>query len=233
MTTIGVPPALPRPKKPRGCLFYGCMTALVLLVVGGVGGFFAIRYALDMVVEVVEPYTEATPMQLPESKMPAAEYQLLERRVDDFRGALAADQQPAPLVLTSDDLNALIANHPAWSMLRGKVHVSLQGDQVEGEIAFPLDDFIEHLPRMARLKGRYLNGTATLRIALVDEILVVALRSLTVKGQSLPPEVLANLRSHNLVDMTRTGSPMGELESEFETIEVADGKLTLEARPKR
>mgnify|MGYP000428947686 CR=1 FL=1 len=73
MATFGVPPALPPQKKPRGCFFYGCITALVLGIVLGVGAFFAIRYALDKLVEVVEPYTESAPMALPQSTMPPAE----------------------------------------------------------------------------------------------------------------------------------------------------------------
>jgi len=231
MTTLGHPPELPQPRKPRGCFFYGCITAVVLGVVFGVGGFFAVRYALDKVAEVAEQYTDTAPMPLPESPMPAGEYRLLERRVSEFRAAVDENQEPTPLVLTSDDLNALIANHPSLTLLRGRVHVSLQGDRIDGEIALPLDEFVEHLPGLSQLKGRYLNGKATLKIVLVDEILFVSLRSLEVKGESLPPEVMANLRSQNLVGRNQAGPEIERLKGKIRSIDVEDGKLMIVARP--
>jgi len=152
---------------------------------------------------------------------------VLEQRVGEFGTAAEAGEKPAPLVLTSDDLNALIANHPSWRLIRGKVYVSMQDDQVTGDIALPLDDFVEHIPRMSRLEGRYLNGTATLRVVLVDEILVVSLRSLKIKGEELPSELMDELRKRNLVDKSQANAITDKLES----IEVKDGKLTIKARP--
>lgn len=231
MSTLATPPHLPQPqKKPRGCFFYGCLTAIVLGVVVGVGGFFVIRYALDQLAAMTEQYTDTAPMSLPESTLPAAEYQQLRERVTGFGKALDAGERPAPLVLAGDDLNALIANDPSWQWLRGKLHVSLAGDQVIGEVALPLDDFVASLPRMDRLKGRYLNGKATFKVVLVDELLVVSLRSLEVKGQSLPPEVMEGLRTQNLFDPQRTGSARSGLEAtiaRLESIRIADGKLTI------
>ncbi|HEX5054145.1 MAG TPA: hypothetical protein VFZ65_20370 [Planctomycetota bacterium] len=232
MSDFQEPPDLPQPKKSRGCLFYGCLTAAVLAVVGGIGGYFLVRYALDKLVEVALEYTETTPMPLPESTMSDAEYTLLQQRIDEFSKAQDANT-PATLVLDSDDLNALIARDPMWQQLRGKMHVTLQGDQVHADVALPLDEFIENVPGLSRLKGRFLNGSATLKVLLVDDILVVSLRSVQVKGESLPPEVMNSLRSRNLADRNTTGRQLDDWKKKIESIDVADGKLTIKGRPKK
>ena len=46
-------------------MFYGCITAVVLALVLGIGGFFAVRHWMGKLVEVVLEKTETTPMPLP------------------------------------------------------------------------------------------------------------------------------------------------------------------------
>jgi hypothetical protein len=227
------PPPLPQAKKPRGCLFYGAIVALVLFVLIGVGGFFAIRYGIDKIVEVVLAYTETEPMPLPPSTMSPEDYGKLERRVADFPAAMREATQPVKLVLSSDDLNALIANHPDWSYVEGKLHVTLDGSDVRGDVSLPLDDFVDNLPGFSRLKGRYLNGTATLKVVLVESILVVKLVALEAKGQSPSPEVMAELQRHNLVQDATHDRKIRELIDQLESIVVADGVLTITSKAKK
>lgn len=221
---------LPPQRPPRGCMFYGCITAVVLALVLGVGGFFAVRHWMGKLVEVVLEKTETAPMELPKSDMPPAEFAQLEGRVREFMAAANARRQTEPLVLDSDDLNALIDRDPDWAPMRDRVHLTLVGDRIEAEISLPLGEFLEGIPGTSELKGRYLNGTATLSVSLVDSVLDVMVHDAQVKGEDLPPEVMAGLSSRNLVEDFQGDADIQKLKNWIESIEVAGGKLTIGAR---
>ncbi len=221
----------PPRKQPRGCFFYGCLTAIVVLVVGGIGLYFGIRYALERFVETVVPYTEATPMELPKSTLPEADYTQLQQRIRTFRAALDTKVGTAPLVLTSDELNALIAKDPSWSQLKDAVHVSMRGDEITADLAIPLGDYAANVPGGDRLKGRYLNGTATVKITLVDQKFALDVRSVDIHGKSLPPAVMAGLRAQNLADLQEGSPDLVKVKSMLQSLHVVDGKLTIEAKP--
>ncbi len=97
----------------------------------------------------------------------------------------------------------------------------------------PLGELVGDLPGLSRLKGRYLNGTVVLGVVLVDEVLVVSLRSLEVKGRMLPPEVVSELRSQNLFDRASEHSELQRLKRHIDSIRIEDGKLTIRPRAKR
>jgi len=99
--------------------------------------------------------------------------------------------------LTGQEINALIADSPAWKQLKGKLYVTVAGDQIKGEVSIPMDD-LGKMPGLSRLKGRFLNGSASLKISLQDGTLFVTMQSLQVKGQSPPENIMAQLRAQNL-----------------------------------
>ncbi len=227
MTDLTEPVPPPRTKKPRGCLFYGCITAVALFLLVGVGGYFAVRYGLQKLVASVEPYTDATPMQLPESTMGDSDYGELEQRVAAFAAATPAAAGTPPLVLTSDDINTLIDRHPAWQALRGRLHVSLQGDVIEAKVALPLD-MLDNLPWLSELKGRYVNATVAMHASFDDETLVTSLRSVQVKGEDLPPDLLQALKGQRIERFTEPQAQ--DLRRRIESFRVEGGLLTIRAK---
>ena len=86
-------------KPKRGCVFYGCLTLLILSVVGGLTAYFGIRYALKT---FVSRYTEEKPSSLP-------------KRLEKSPGP----PQPRQLFLSNADL----AYH--WHLLDREVYLSL------------------------------------------------------------------------------------------------------------
>ncbi len=230
---IAPPPAgtAAQPTKRRGCLFYGCITVLVLLVLFGIGLFFAVRYGLNKLSAFVEEYTETKPMLLETVQVSANEYQQLDQRVTAFADAVNARKATPPLVLTGNDINALIAKNPAWKGLKDKVYVTIEGDQIKGKVSIPMDDLAQ-APGLSRLKGRYLNGSAGLKVSLANAVLVVTLQSLEAKGQSPPPPVMAQLRSVNFAQNASQDAKTQELIGRLESIEVKDGKITIKVTAK-
>jgi len=230
---IAPPPATPaaEPAKRRGCFFYGCVTVLVLTVLVGIAGFFLVRYGLNKFTAFVEQYTETTPMTLESVEMSKADYQQLDKRVTAFADAVNARKATPPLVLTENEINALIANNPAWRSLKGKVYVTIEGDQIKGKVSIPMDDLAQ-APGLSRLKGRYLNGSAALKVSLTNGVLAVTILSLEAKGQSPPPPVMAQLQTINFAQNSAQDPKTQEMIGRFESIEVKDGKLTIKLSAK-
>lgn len=231
MSHVQVPPAVPE-KKPKGCLFYGCLTAVILAIVGGVGGYFLVKYAFDKIVEVVTANTDPTPMELPKSTLPDADYSPLEQRVDAFGQALDAGQATPPLSLTAEEINALIARHPGWDLLRDHVHVQIDGDQLRSDLSIPIGDLLGHVPGLGNLKGRYLNGKASLKVACVGDVLVVALQSLTVRGEPVDEEIMRELRKQNLVEMNGQTGRVARIRNNLANVAVKGRTASWSSKPR-
>src|SRR5579875_2829524 len=184
-------PPYDEPPRQRGCFFYGCIIAailaLLLLIAVGVGFFFVYR----LFERVVEQYTATAPRELPRVEMSVGQCRTLRERVDAFRAAIKEGRPTEPLVLWSDDLNALIEENPD---LKGRVYVTIDQDKLKGQVSIPMDRF----PSFGLTRGRYLNGEGEFKISLEDGVLIVTLESLLVNGNTLPDELMNGLRNQNL-----------------------------------
>ncbi len=171
-------------QQPRqhGCFFYGCIIASILmallLILTGLGVYFGYRFATQM----VEEYTATAPRDLPKVEMPAEQRESLKKHVEGFRKAVEEGKAVEPLVLTSEDLNALIEEEPN---LKGKVHLKIEGNELKGQVSIPLEKFGQ-VPGLGILKGRYLNGEAELKASFRDGLLIVTLDGIEVNGKRAP-----------------------------------------------
>jgi hypothetical protein len=212
------------PPRQRGCFFYGCIIASVLAVLMailvGVMAFVVYR----MFGQAVEKYTSTVPEKLPIVEMPAEKRQALKDRVETFRKAVEDETAIEPLVLTSDDLNALIDENEE---LKGTVYIKIEGDQLKGRVSFPLEKF-----GLSMLKGRYLNGEADLKASLQGGVLIVTLDGFEVNGEKPSAEVLNSLRGQNLAQDAYKNPKHAEMLRKIESLEIKDGKITLKVRAK-
>ena len=208
--------------RQRGCFFYGCVIASVLTVLMiialAVLAFFATRWFSRF----VEDWTSPAPMELPRVQLDDQERKDVRERVDAFRKAIDAGTASDPLVLTSDDLNALIEENPK---LRGRLVTRVEGDKLKGQISFPLEGL-----GIAMFKGRYLNGEAELKASLRDGILVVTLQTLEVNGKQPPERFLSELRNQNLAKDAYDNPKNAEMLRRIESLEIKDGKIILKPR---
>ena len=172
----------PPPKKKHGCFFWGCLISLILVLVIVLAiaaiAFFAYRYAEGQVKE----YTDTVPIKLPVVTKPEEEMKSLNERVDGFLKAADAGEETETLVLTADDLNALIQEKPN---MKGRAFITIDGDKVKSEISYPGET---PLPINLAMTGpRYFNGTATLRASLKGGKLVVTPDEILGRGDSPCP----------------------------------------------
>ena len=219
---FGFPMSEEQVKKGRGCFFYGCLTVVVLVLVAALGLFFGARYFIN---RTIEKYTDTGPMTLPKVEVSAPEAAVIQDRVKAFEAALQTGSPTEALVLTEKDLNTLISASPDFAALNGKVYVSIAGEQIKGQISIPLDQF-----PIGRTAGRYLNGSAGIRLAMNNGVLTATLESLEVKGQPVSEQFMAGIRQQNLAKDAYNDVRKADMLRKLESIEVRDGHLEIKAR---
>jgi hypothetical protein len=213
-----------RPRQ-RGCFFYGCVIAsvmIVLLILAlAVGAYLAFR-AIN---RTLEEYTSTTPRELPKLEISEEERQNAVERFKEFRDAVKEGTATEPLILTGDDLNALVEDVPE---LKGRVYFTIEEGKIKGQVSIPLSTFVD----IGMTRGRYLNGEAEFKASLSDGVLVVTLDSIEVNGKRLPEETMSNVRQKNLAEDFYRNPDNAEMIRRFESIEIKDGKIIIKPRPK-
>ena len=208
------------PPKRRGCLFYGCLTCVVLALISGLMVFLTVRAIKNK----VYAYTDTQPMQLPKVEMSDAESESLKQRVASFGEAMEQGKAAEPLILTERDINALLARAANTKELADKVYVSVNGNQIKGQVSLPLS-FLGWLG-----KGRYLNGEATFNVSLENGVLIVTAQEIKVKGKPLPESVMKQLRQENLAKEAYKNPENAEAIRKLESIQVEDSRAIIKAR---
>jgi hypothetical protein len=207
-------PASKQPAKKHGCFFYGCITVLILAVMLGLLMYLGYRW----VSSELEKWTSPTPEVFAKSQMSEEDRAALHKRWEEFAAALESQKPVEPLVLNSDQINAFIEDNADF---KGKVHVEIKGDKIDGLVSIPIPN-----------TGRYLNGEATLKVSLKDGVLIVTGDSISVKGKPLPDSFMQGFRTQNLAKDVYNNPKNAEVLRKIESIEVKDGTITVKARPK-
>lgn len=196
-----------------GCLIVGGLFVASILCAGFGGYWFLSRQ--------VEKYTSETPVKLPTVEYSEEDLAALEARVESFKEKLDAGETPdEDLILTADDINALITKNED---LKGRVFVKIENNQVEGDVSFPLD-------KLPMGKGRYFNGSATFDVSMDDGFLVVTAQEATVNGEAVPDEFMEGLRQENLAKEVYKDPENEKFMRQFEDIRVEDNKFILRVK---
>lgn len=201
----------------RGCFFYGCLAAVLLfllvIVGGGVGGYFLLK-------SQVAKYTAEEPASIPVVEATEEEVEEIKARVESAQQASEQGLATEDLVLTADEINALISSSED---LKGKAFIKIRDGQVTGDVSIPTDE----IPTGA---GRYLNASVTLNVSYENGVLIVTLEDASVKGEPLPEEFVQALRSENLAKDLYSDPDSAEALKRLESVEVLDSKIILKFR---
>ena len=206
------------PRKPRGCFFYGCISGLVLLVIL-LGGLFAGYLYFK---RMLNNFTDTMPTQLPVVTLSDADAKALHDRIDAFDKALKEHRDTPPLVLSGDDINGWIATTPGVSNFTGKVYVTIEGDQIKGQMSLPLAQV-----GLSIFKGRYLNGSGTFKLFLRNGDLHVAAQDITVKGKPLPSTYMEQIRQVDFAKQANNDPNNRAIFERYEEIKIESGKLII------
>ncbi|MBN8550493.1 MAG: hypothetical protein J0M12_14355 [Deltaproteobacteria bacterium] len=209
---------LPPQKKKRGCLFYGCLSVFILLVLAAVGGYYGFKYFVS---NVVETYSAGTQLALPAVPTSKVDVKELEGRVDAFINGIKTGSGPKQLVLTTDQVNALIINHPD-SPFKDSLRVGIKENALTGQLSYPLAAF--------GFPGRYFNGEGEFSVKMENGILEVSVASLTVRGVAVPEQVLSSLNEKNLAAKLYEDPKSLETMKKIEQIKLSAGQILIERR---
>ena len=211
-------------KTPRGCFFYGCITLIVLSVIGLLALGAAAYTAYYYYNKLLQEYTATAPIALPPLTITEEDRKAIDDRWKGFQEA--ADRgEPAELVLTANDINALISENEA---LKGTVYISIEGSEIGGQVSFPLSKL--GIPGGA---GRYFNGNAKFTVSLEDGYLEAFIKSIEVNGKTPPDDVLKQLGSQNILKDVKFENETRDKMRKIESLTVKDGKIILKSRAKK
>ncbi|SRR6266581_1982450 len=211
-------------KKRRGCLFYGCLTGFVFLLLILLGGLLGTRYLKKMVTE----FTEDKPTPMPAVQMSDAQIQQVRKRVDDFRDSVKGGKPTKPLELTADEINALIATDQDLAPLKGKLYVlGIQGNQIKARVSARMEDVA-----LPIFRNRYLNGDAVFTLLLKNGTIRLLAQDVTVKGRAVPEMYMQKIRTQNLANGLNSNPRVSVATDWIQSIEVKDGKLVIVPKEK-
>ena len=108
--------ATPPPQKSGGSKWaagcgIGCLVFIILMVVGCL---FAFNFAKGKVEEFIAENTTTEQVAIADPDIPQAVIDDAITRYDSFSDAMTAGEPAPPLVLTADDINAMIYHHPKF-----------------------------------------------------------------------------------------------------------------------
>lgn len=181
MTDAPAPPIVIQKKRGKGCWGWGCGCAALLVVAGLIVLFLVLAYRGVNTVSKV--YTSPAPVDIPAKDAGDAVYQDAQGKLAAFTQAFG-QEQPATLRLNSDEINTLIARDPNYAALRGKLHVTLQGDTAQVDSSVLLGTV-----EKVFMTDRYLNSVVTLGVGFDPDkhAILFDLRQLQFNGQTAPP----------------------------------------------
>jgi hypothetical protein len=156
------------------------------------------------------------PVPVPEFTGSETQIQSVRERWQDFEQKTRAGQA-AEIELAADDINAFIA---ANRNARGKVFVSIEGNQLRIQASTPLGEILNR-------PGYYFNGDITVEFKGAESLENPQLNRIVVNGEQVPSDLLKwkyrSRRLHEYLADYRDSYDIG-------TIEVRDGKLILRSR---
>jgi hypothetical protein len=216
----------------KGCLFYGLITAALVLI-GLIGGIYfgtrkAVRYA-------IETYTTNAPTTIPALQIPPLQQRNIANDVLKRFEERANGQVPDDLVLDEQQLNALIAQPAEMRAYKGHVYLQPQGEELKAFVSLPLDQFKEWQEFAQRMggtnyAGRYLNGLAYVNLVVTNGTLAVAPRKIVVSAQSLPDQFLKQFPWSALTQPINANANFRSALQRIDAVAVQDSKVHLKFR---
>ncbi len=210
-------PPTPRPSRLPRFLLIGCGSVMVLSVLAGIALYFLFWGAVD---QLARSFTTDRPLAIPQVTMSQEELEALDRRVSDFGSAIENNEATDPLVLSADEINALIQRHGKFKQEGTGVVVRIFGDQIEGEISLPAGQVAPSL------EGRFVNGKGVFSIGVEEGRVVAYLQDLRVGDRYLPDQIREPLSRENLLRKAyEEDSELRRALTRIRSVEVREGKV--------
>jgi hypothetical protein len=211
----------PPQRKGLGCFGRGCLILLVFVIVLAIACFAGMYWGLhrhsalfygSYWMAKTRSIAEA-PTSVPEFNASEQQIQVVQERWQDFEQKTRAGQA-AEIELSADDVNALIASSED---VRGKVFVSIDGDQLRSQMSVPIGKFFGGT-------GYYFNGDVIIKLNGAQPLDGPRFSRITINSEQVPIDFLnwkygsRQLREY----LAEQGNAY-----EIGTIEIRDGKTII------
>ena len=214
----------PPRRKGLGCFARGCLILLVFAIVLAIACFAGMYWGLHRHSALFYgSYWLAKTRSIAEAPAPVPAFsasdqqiQRVQERWQDFEQKTRAGQ-PAEIELSADDINALIATSDD---VRGKVFVSIDGNQLRLEASLPIGGVLGK-------PGYYFNGDVIIELNGAQALDNPQINRITINGEQVPSDFLNwKYRSRQLREY------LAEQRNAYDvgTIEVREGKVILRSR---
>jgi hypothetical protein len=208
------------PPRKRGCFFYGCLTLIVAMLILAVASIVAFRYFQRKVTE----YADTKPMPIEKGDASPAKLNALQKRIDAFREGLSSGSSQE-LALSADEINTLLASQPDLQVYSARMSAFIEGDQLKAKLSWPLDEI--------GLKGRYFNGTGTLKVSASKGDIDLHIDNLkTQSDKPLPEPFIEKLRRHDFADDLQRDAQTAAALRQIDSVEVKDGRVIVRSKPR-
>jgi len=125
----------------------------------------------------------------------------------------------AEVVLTAADVNAWLQAESADN-LKGAVVLDIREDRLSAQFSIPLRE-------IPGFKGRYLNGSATLRAEVTNGVLEVYAADASFKGEPVPEWFMRDLRQKNLADRVYENPNVRDTLKHIDALEITGGRVVI------
>ncbi len=225
--TVGAPPKK-KFNKGLGCTI-GCVGVIILLILALVGIFFFVRAQMDT---VVQRYTSDSPVTIQAPQVTDPEISRAIAMYDDFMAQLKAGKPLPELKLSSNDINALLYNHPDFAEFKDSVKVAIEDNLIRSTVSLDASaiGLADAIPLVGGfLEGRFINGDAVLEIALENNLATLKLRDLIIDGEPAAETFVTALGSENLLQDVNSPE-FDQILNKLESIRVDEGVITITPR---
>ena len=216
-------------KRGFGCLGYGCIIAVVLIVVT-IGGLFLL--ARSAMRGAVERFTTEQPLAVPTVALDENARASLTAKLDEVKRVMDDPRASGEFALSQAEVGGLLANTP----FNGKVFVQLAGDAVEARFSFPLfalGQWDAAKPIIGDCLNRYATGSAKANVTLTDGVTTVTFDSLVLNGQVFDGDALkeANEWVSGFVNSQGDDPTQQKRRARIQSVRVENGTALLRIKP--
>lgn len=210
----------PAQKKPKGCMFYGCMTlaccALLFLIIGVIA-FYKVK-------KVANSFTAETPVELnvPENVTPET-ISALESKFQGINESVTASTETVEIRITSEELNMLFGGNPDSPFYK-KILLSIDEGKITADVSAPLKG-------VPIVSDRYLNGSLTLDITFTSGVMEIYATNLVVNNTPLPETFMSQFSKENLAVELYKDPEMTKMLKQIESLEVKDEYILVRVKP--
>jgi hypothetical protein len=173
-------------KKSYGCLGYGCLIAISLIILVGASLAWLITSSIR---SSVETYTAKDPVEIISPVMSSAAAVSLQGKLADLSRMSSDPSVGGEFLFTSEELSALVMLSP----FSRKLTVSTAGDSILAQFSFRMSDVGNWQTARWLVGGyldRYVNGSADANVLIENGVTMVTLRALTLNGRKFEDAAL-------------------------------------------